>query len=246
MSRDIVLKGTGIYIKVVNPEPIRQNGREHGDPIYSLKLILDDDNDWQAVDAALRAGVANKFGNQYQLETVQSPFHPADEYGFAGKFSVNITTGMQYPPQGVWGEDAVKMEPIMALQVLYNGIGLKVFCSTNGYTNNMGPGVKFYLSAVQVIDRNRPRLALGGTDAASVFKPVAGAPAQINPTAYSQPGNAPGAPAPTPVAQPGPAPAPGPVASGPSVGAPTPAATYPSSVAPGAPAAGPGPYPYQR
>lgn len=266
MSQDIVLYGTVVYPKFFQPKPVQVGGQPKGDPIYSCQLIVDMNSDWAAINAALAEAVAYKFGAQVQLTEIPQPWHDATSYGLPGQFFTNITASQDKPPE-VYDEGVQRLAVGTDGADIRGGHRVALYCRAGGYLVGNTRGVKFYMNKVQFLDRNPNLPVLGNTgpDATEVFQPVAGAPAQLAPTAYSQPAGAaqpgtamappagpgavvqqpvqPAAGAPVPGNVPGPAapPAGAPaVQAGPSVAA-QPAAGYPSNPPASNPMMAPGP-----
>ncbi len=261
MSQDVVIKGIVIFPKFFVPKPVKVNGLEKGEPFYSCRLVLDTDNDWAAMDAALREGVQTTHGAQFTLEDVVNPYHDATQDGFPGQWSVNATSAQEYPPE-IYDENVNPVTVGTDGRDIKSGHRVAIYARASGYTSGTDRGAKFYMNKIQFLDRTLPVIGGSNVDAKTVFQPVPGAPPQVAPTAYSQPTPGPGVPqgAPGPGNPSGAAPGQSPY---PATGAPAPAAQpaagYPSSPpplgqpqpapqpGPGAPGPGPaGPYPYQQ
>lgn len=248
MAQDIVLSGIISYPHLFTPQQI--NGK--GDPKFSCTLILDANTDWGAANTALQEALATKFGNAVPQHYKQ-PFQDASGDGFPGQFKINLYSDADKPPQVM--NQAV--QPLLDPAAIFAGCKVNVYLRLYGYSTSGNNGVGCGLNAVQLVDNVNVTRLDNRVDAKNVFQSVPGAPAQLAPTAYSQPqgqapgfpqqqqpGIPPGAPQATPPQQQGYAPNPAappagyPAAPpGPPAGAP-PAAGYPSSQ--GGPAAAPG------
>lgn len=243
MAQDIVLTGIISYPNVFVPKQI--NGR--GDPKFSATLILDPATDWAAAQACVQEAIAAKFP-QGAPANLRMPFQPADEDGFPGQWKIHAYGDRQ--PQVV----DQRVQPVMDQNQLFAGCKVNMYVRFYGYDASGNRGVGVGLNAVQILDNVNVKRLDNSKDAKDVFQAVPGAPAQLAPTAYSQPPGGAVPPGPpqqqqypgTPPQQPGYAPNPaGPGAGypaappGPPAGAP-PAAGYPSSPPqPGAPGAMP-------
>ena len=197
MAQDIVLKGIISYPNVFEAKQI--NGK--GDPKFSASIILDPQTDWAAVQACVQEALVTKFGVGSIPQNYKSPFSQADEDGFPGLWLIH---GYSDRPVQVTDQ---RVQPVMDRSQVFAGCVVNVYVRFYGFDNAGNKGVGVGLNAVQIVDNVNVKLLDNTKDAKDVFKPIAGAPPALAPTAFSQPGApvAPGAPQAFPTATPGPA-----------------------------------------
>ena len=154
MAQRINLKGIASYPHLFSPRAVGRPGQQQGDPKYSVVIILDDDNDWGALNQALAAekaaGFPNGWPNNGHWPLNQFTEQDAPKPEFVGKWWVNANSTER--PAVVDHQ----VMPITDESQIYPGCRIVAAVAFAAF-NNVSRGIGCYLNAVQKIG-DGPRL----------------------------------------------------------------------------------------
>lgn len=157
MAIRINIKGTASYPHLSKPHRAGRPGSQSSDPKYSIVTILDDDNDWKAINGALEAEKASGFpqgwpaNGNWPLKQFGEQDAPRPE--FVGKWYMNASSA-EKPP--VVNHNVLPIPDSELDSQVYPGCKVIVAVAIASY-NNVQRGVGCFLNAVQKIGEG-PRL----------------------------------------------------------------------------------------
>ena len=166
MATRMNLRGIASYPHLAAPRRAGRPGHQQGDPKYSVVVILDDSNDWAALDAAMKQAIAETFpngwpnGGRWPLKQYTEQDAPRPD--LVGKTYVNCGSLEKVP---VFDVNVTPVEP----DGIYPGAIIEAAVAIAGY-NNAGQGITFFLNAVRKLG-DGPRLD-DRPDPASLFQPT--------------------------------------------------------------------------
>jgi len=170
MATLLTLKGVASYAHLGKPEPIGPTGHKSGPPKYSVTLILDDDNDWAALNAELeaekKAGFPNGWPSTGKWPLKQYTEQDAPNQQYVGKWRINYYSSTPVP---VVDRNVIPIPKEQIDAEVYSGSHIIIYTAITAY-RNQGQGVGCYMNGVQKIG-DGPRLDNRPT-VAQMFKPV--------------------------------------------------------------------------
>jgi hypothetical protein len=195
---EMTAPATGTFPNLIVPKPVKLNGKETGDPKYSLNIEMAPDHPDLPIMKAKAVAVARAKWPGIDLASIDFPFTDgnklADKAKAKGKdreFSRGkavLTSRSQFPAKLTavvngqpvdYSEDAL----VNARPYFYNGVDVLARVKFQAYdaVGNGRPGVTAYLDTV--VSLNRGKKLSGGQTGSETFKGYIGLMSKEDPTA---------------------------------------------------------------
>jgi len=178
------------FPNIAEPSAPVMNGKPQGDPMYSLVMIFDNEEQVKEMKRAAVRMAKAKWGDNVNLNELQFPFkdgnqeaRKSEEKGKDGSFfkdKIVAKANSKFQP-GVVGPDKKEIDLTMQSQAIYSGCygRAELNCVAYDGPGNAPDGVKFYINfLMKTADGDR----IAGRTASDVFANVQGSQTHEDPT----------------------------------------------------------------